>query len=78
MIMTCCIECAFQKNHRKRKGKVVVYDDGDVFTSDEEDFDGDADVDDGDGANADVAIICLPRTDGMSVLLVFFWIEIRM
>jgi hypothetical protein len=30
MIVTCCIECAFQQNHHKRKGKIVVYKDGDV------------------------------------------------
>ncbi len=60
MIMTCRIECAFQKNCRKRKAKVVVYDDGDVLISFEEDFDGDDNVDDGDGANADVAMSYLP------------------
>ncbi len=58
MIVTCYIECALQQNQRKRRAKVVVYDDGNVYTSDEEDFDRDDDVDDGDGdgANADVAM----------------------
>ncbi len=61
MIVTCRIECAFQKNRSERKGKIVVYEDGDVFTRDEEDFDGDDDDDDGDGnKNADVAMSSMP------------------
>ena len=37
MIMTCRDECSDQRNCRERKGKVMVFDNGDVETSDEED-----------------------------------------
>ncbi len=36
MIMTCRVECANQRTHRERKGKVTVYDEGSVQTSEEE------------------------------------------
>jgi hypothetical protein len=36
MIMTCQVECANQRTHRERKGKVTVYDEGSVQTSEEE------------------------------------------
>jgi hypothetical protein len=67
MIVTCRIECALQQNPCKRKAKAVVYDDGNVYSSNEEDFDGDDNVDDcdgdGDGANADVAMSSVKLVD---------------
>jgi len=50
MIMTCRVECHDQRNRRERKGKILVFDDGDVQTSDEDDSSDDDDDDDDDAA----------------------------
>ena len=55
MIMTCRVECHDQRNRRERKGKILVFDDGDVQTSDEDDS-SDDDDDDDDNAAAPVAL----------------------
>ncbi len=50
MIMTCRAECHDQHHLRERKGKILVFDDGDVQTSDEDDSSDDDDDDDDDAA----------------------------
>ena len=54
MIMTCRVECANQRTRRERKGKVTVYDEGSVQTSEEE-SDMEEDTDDDDAAAAAAA-----------------------
>ena len=43
MIMTCRVECHDQHNHREKKGKIFVFNNGDVETNDEEDSSNDGD-----------------------------------